>query len=50
MSTESARNLLHGHGRVLCRKCGKVIITCKCMDCSTNIQYDVCDDCEKENK
>jgi hypothetical protein len=48
MSTQSAaKKLPCGHGRVMCRKCGKVIITCRCMGCSKNIQYDICDACEK---
>lgn len=46
MSTESARKKLCGHGRVICKKCKAVIITCKCMECTKNIQYDICDDCE----
>jgi hypothetical protein len=28
MSTESVKKKLHGHGRVICKKCQKVIITC----------------------
>ena len=48
MSNESAKKLMTGHGRVLCRKCEKVIITCKCMKCTENIQYDICDECEKK--
>jgi len=48
MSTESAKKKMHGHGRVICRKCGKVIITCKCMECGKNIKYDTCDACEAQ--
>jgi hypothetical protein len=47
MSTETARNKMFGHGRVICKKCKKIIITCKCMKCCENIQYDICDECEK---
>lgn len=50
MSTESARKKLKGHGRVICSECKKIIITCKCPHCKDNIQYDICDDCEKEKK
>ena len=49
MSTESARDKMVGHGRVICEKCGKVIITCKCFKCNRNIQYDTCDECEEVN-
>ena len=49
MSTESAKNQLSGHGRVICKGCGTVIISCKCMKCVEDIKYDVCDKCEKDN-
>jgi hypothetical protein len=45
MSNKSAYEKLTGHGRVICEKCGKVIITCRCMECSGTLLYDVCDDC-----
>lgn len=47
MSTKSARNKLNGHGRVICSSCERIVITCKCVKCGDNIQYDTCDDCEK---
>jgi hypothetical protein len=47
MSNQSARSKLVGHGRVLCSNCGKVIVSCKCMECSKNIKHDLCDDCDK---
>lgn len=47
MSNKTAYKKLVGHGAVICEKCGKVIITCTCMECSKNISYDICDDCEK---
>ena len=48
MSTKTAQEKLNGHGRVICSKCGKVIITCKCFQCGKNIVYDICDECEAE--
>ena len=39
-----------GHGRTICKECNKVIITCKCMKCSDNITYDICNDCRKIEK
>lgn len=52
MSTDSARKLLRstggGHGRVTCRECGEVIITCKCPLCGANEQVDICDECESK--
>ena len=39
---------LFGHGRILCSECGDIIISCKCMKCTENIQYDVCDKCAKK--
>jgi hypothetical protein len=50
MSTESAKKLLQGHGRVICRKCKKVIVSCRCMECSKNIQKDLCDTCDPSVK
>ena len=47
MSTKTAEKKLIGHGRVVCEKCGKTIITCKCFRCSGDIKYDICDECEK---
>ena len=49
MSSKTAYEKLIGHGRVICEKCGKVIITCKCPKCSENILYDTCDECENKN-
>ena len=49
MSTETARKKLNGHGRVVCKKCEKVIISCRCMGWGEDIKYDICDSCEKEN-
>lgn len=39
---------LTGHGRVICKKCKKVIITCKCMKCSENVKYSICSDCSSK--
>jgi len=50
MSNETSYKKLNGHGKVICEKCKKVIITCKCFKCGDNILYDVCDDCEKPKK
>lgn len=36
------------HGRVICKECGVVIITCRCMKCAENIKYDVCAKCNAE--
>lgn len=46
MSNKSGYEKLVGHGRVICSKCGKVIISCKCFRCNGNVLYDVCDECE----
>ena len=48
MSNKSAIEKLHGHGRVICSECGEIIITCKCLKCSDNVMYDICDQCEKK--
>ena len=50
MSTESARRKLQGHGRVLCKECKKVIITCKCVNCSKITEFDICDECERKKE
>ena len=39
-----------GHGQLICRECKKVIISCRCMDCDKNIQYDICDECKKTER
>lgn len=48
MKNKEQKDLLKGHGRVICKVCGDIIITCKCLKCSDNIIYTVCDDCLKE--
>jgi hypothetical protein len=47
MSNKSASLKHMGHGKVICSKCRKVIVSCRCIGCSDSIQYDVCDQCEK---
>jgi hypothetical protein len=49
MSTDSAYQKLNGgHGRVICKGCRTVIVSCRCLKgCSDNVQEDLCDDCEK---
>lgn len=49
MSNESAAKKMSGHGRVICKKCKKVIISCRCFKCSEIIKYDTCDECEKKD-
>jgi len=45
---ERAEKLLaNGHGRVMCKHCNDIILTCKCMKCADNIQFDTCDKCAK---
>ena len=46
MSIETAKEKLTGHGKVICKKCNTVIISCRCIEKEDNILYDLCDDCE----
>lgn len=46
MKDKDAIKFLNGHGRVVCSVCGKVLITCKCMNCDKNIIYVTCEECD----
>lgn len=40
----------HGHKRVECKPCGKAISSCRCMKAAENIEYTICDECEKKDE
>jgi hypothetical protein len=35
----------HGHGKLVCKVCRKVIAQCRCTDCAEKIQESLCDKC-----
>ena len=37
-----------GHGRVVCKKCEKVLTSCKCIKCADNVKEVMCEECEGE--
>jgi len=37
------------HRKVICKKCEKVILECRCMDCNKSIEYIVCDECREKD-
>ena len=50
MSNETAQKKLTGHGKVICRICGKVITQCRCMKNCDTVYSDICDDCEEKER
>jgi predicted RNA-binding Zn-ribbon protein involved in translation (DUF1610 family) len=36
----------HNHTKVVCSKCGKVIIQCRCIHDNQEVTYDICNECK----
>jgi len=36
---------LTGHGKIVCKDCGKVIAQCRCIDCDKTVTESICDEC-----
>lgn len=41
----SSESLFSGHGKLKCRSCGKVIMSCRCFQCN-DVTYTICGDCK----
>ena len=39
--------ILTGHGKIVCKECGKVISQCRCIDCDKTITESICEECKK---
>jgi len=38
------------HGKIICKKCNKIIAQCRCMEGHTHVEYQVCEDCQRLSK
>jgi hypothetical protein len=38
------------HGKTECKECGKVIMSCRCMEAHKEVTYVVCEDCKAKRK
>lgn len=38
----------HGHGRVECEVCKKIVLSCRCMEAGKTVEYVVCPTCRAD--
>jgi hypothetical protein len=36
------------HGKIVCKKCGKILAQCRCFKSCENIVYDLCEECKNK--
>ena len=39
-----------GHFITYCSQCNEIISQCRCMDCSKDVRFEVCDRCKEKNE